>query len=54
MRKRFYLGWSHTGGMKVERVEHTVSLLNDGKVLVTGGTDPKGILHSAESCESST
>lgn len=41
--------WSPTGSLQVPRLGHTASLLNDGRVLVAGGTDHSGaVLASAE------
>ena len=34
--------------MNVARQDHTASVLTNGKVLVTGGTDASGALASAE------
>src|SRR2546426_351553 len=35
-------GFNVTGGMEVNRFGHTATLLNDGRVLFTGGTDDSG------------
>jgi hypothetical protein len=40
--------WSDTGNMTYGRKEHTATLLNNGDVLVAGGTSSNSILNSAE------
>jgi len=40
--------FSHTGNMNTDRYDHTATLLNDGKVLLAGGTQGNGALASAE------
>ena len=40
--------WSYAASMANERANHTATLLNNGKVLVTGGSGPSTILSSAE------
>jgi N-acetylneuraminic acid mutarotase len=46
--------WTVTGNLSTQRYYHTASVLPDGKVLVTGGTKPDGILKSSELYDPST
>jgi hypothetical protein len=46
--------FSATGSMAQERVGHTATLLSDGRVLVIGGTEPKGSPTSAEIWDEAT
>ena len=46
--------WSYTGGLNTPRSGHTATLLPNGKVLVTGGSNADGILASAELYNPST
>ena len=40
--------WSATGSLKMDRIEHTATLLQNGKVLVAGGVSNFNVLASAE------
>lgn len=40
--------WTPTGSMSTARYDHTATLLQDGRVLVAGGSSPGGITNSAE------
>jgi len=40
--------WAPTGSMSVSRYYHTATLLPDGRVLVSGGSNDSGALGSAE------
>ncbi len=40
--------WAATGSMRTARVNHTMTLLGDGRVLVTGGSDGTAIVATAE------
>jgi hypothetical protein len=42
------LGWTATGELHSPRMDHTATLLNDGRVLVVGGSDGFDTLASAE------
>ena len=46
--------WITTGNLTYARTDHTASVLTDGKVLVTGGSDRYGRLNSAELYDPST
>src|SRR5262245_49813620 len=40
--------WTHTGSMTMPRIGQTAVLLQDGQVLVMGGSNSRGALGSAE------
>ncbi|CAF1486376.1 unnamed protein product, partial [Adineta ricciae] len=46
--------WTTTGNMNVAREYHTTSLLSNGKVLLTGGSNGSVYLNSAELYDPST
>ncbi len=50
----FLLEWVHTGNLTYARFDHTASVLNNGKVLVTGGSNEGGHLNSAKLYDPST
>ena len=53
--KYLLLGWYDTGNMNYARESHTASVLTNGKVLVTGGSDNlDNIFNSAELYDPST
>ncbi|CAF4898035.1 unnamed protein product [Rotaria socialis] len=44
----FYLGWSDTSSMHIERYESISAGLTNGNVLMIGGANNRGILNSTE------